>query len=51
MESLAKSGAFADMIAQGVPAPDLIALAQAAARQALAKVWAGQPNWLRMDRL
>ena len=32
MDKLAKSGAFADMIEQGVPAPDLLALAQAVAR-------------------
>jgi tetratricopeptide (TPR) repeat protein len=32
MNALAKSGAFADMIAQGVPAPDLLALAEAVAR-------------------
>lgn len=32
MDRLAKSGAFADMIAQGVPAPDLLAIAQAVAR-------------------
>jgi tetratricopeptide (TPR) repeat protein len=32
MDGLAKSGVFADMIAQGVPAPDLLALAQAVAR-------------------
>lgn len=32
MQALAKSDAYADMIAQGVPAPDLLALAQAVAR-------------------
>ena len=32
MQALAKSGAFAGMIEQGVPAPDLLALAEAVAR-------------------
>jgi tetratricopeptide (TPR) repeat protein len=32
MDALGKSGAFADMIAQGMPAPDLLALAAAVAR-------------------
>lgn len=32
MDALAKSSVFADMIAQGVPAPDLLSLAQAVAR-------------------
>ena len=32
MDGLARSGGFADMIEQGVPAPDLLALAQAVAR-------------------
>ncbi len=32
MDGLARSGSFADMIEQGVPAPDLLALAQAVAR-------------------
>jgi len=36
METLRASDRFADLIAQGVPAPDLIALAQAAARGRLA---------------
>jgi tetratricopeptide (TPR) repeat protein len=32
LNALAKSGAFSDMIAQGVPAPDLLALGEAVAR-------------------
>lgn len=36
LTALRSSGAFADMIAQGVPAPDLLALAEAVARGRLA---------------